>query len=360
MSALRGAPAHTRSRGPARSAARSVSAPFVSSTRAQITGEQSGGTGGLGWGWLRGTVRVDVATVRELLGRYLGEVIDQDHGARWYERLALVGTRGSAIAWAPRAAPVERELEVCFSITQGDCDALGFLQVAQLARELIDLGAHFTRADAYYDDRRRVVDPRVVLDAFRAGRCVTHMRKSSLIDDGEDGVTAYLGKRGKSEIFIRVYDKDAEQQVEVGTHGVRWEIQANDERAGWLVHLVLLAPQGQQAGRFAAALVGLVDFRERVGIQNGDRAPRLDWWQQLVADAAAARMRAVEVVDSLVKRARWVARQVAPTLGLLLLANEGDLGWLVAACKQGVRRLGRQQLALLEPELRPGWGLRAT
>lgn len=327
--------------------------PPLSNTGVQITGAGDRSPGALGWGWLQGTVRADLADVRALVSRYLGDVEQRDYGARWYECLARVGTRGSALAWCPRAAPESRASEVFVQVVQDDCDALGFDQVAALARELLALGFRCTRADAYYDDRQRHVGPRQVVAAFDAGQRVTHFEKRRLLDDGEDGATAYLGRLGQSDVVVRCYDKDAEQGTLQGEHGIRWEIQARKGRAEWLLRQVLLVDQEQRGQAFAEVLVGLVDFREREGERNGRRAPRLEWWAQLVGDVVAARWVAAKVVDSLARRVRWLRRQVAPTLALVLTAWGGDLSNLVAIAREGERRVTPGQWALLGERLRP-------
>ena len=103
------------------------------------------------------------------------------------------------------------------------------------------------------------------------------------------------------------------------------------------------------ADRPAAAILGLVrglvDFRERVGVANGDRAPLVDWWAAFIGAVDRVRLAIPARVDSIAKRAAWLVGQVAPALAQVHVAYGS--GWLRDLIAQGEDRLTpRQWLAV--------------
>lgn len=335
-----------------RGARSSVSAPPSGVTEVDLPGED-----GLGWGWLAFTVRTGLEAVRPLVAD-VGEWIQQPHGVQWYGSLAKIGAYGSVVQWDPGGAGPERANEVHVELVQSDCEALGWERLAELARQVVAMGGHFSRADSYFDDRARQVTPCQVIQAGRAGQYVGHVKKESITFNGscdqeEEASAVYVGSP-RSARRLRLYDKDRERRVPAGTHGYRWELQHRDEWADWLVQRVLLVPVEERGRAFAAAITGLIDFRDRQdGDVHGGRAPRLVWWQQFVGDVERARMAPIQVLDTLVRRMKWVRHQVAPSLALLFQASGGDLDWLMGLMHYGRRRLRPEHWALLEPALRP-------
>lgn len=327
-----------------------------------VTGVEVSKPGSQGWGWFQFTIPRGGLEVARPLVAAVGEWREQSHGLGWYQGWAKLGTRGSSVQWLPANAGPERVGEVHVMIVQGDCDALGWDWLAATARRVFGLGGHFSRADGYYDDRARRASADLVVAAGRAGRYVSHVRQENIRFEGtcaQDGPTGVYVGAPKSPRRLRVYDKDHErrragEQVPDGTYGYRWELQCRDEWADSLVRTVLLAPADERGRAFAAAVAGLIDFRDREdGGPHGDRAPRLAWWQELVGDVERARLAVAEAADSLMRRAKWFRKQVAPTLALILRACEGDLAWVLSVAQDGERRLRPEQWLLLRPELRP-------
>ncbi len=305
---------------------------------------------GVGLGWLQGTVkRVEPAEVVALLGAALGsEPEARAGGTRWYAESVTLGLHAMA-AWAPRSRP---ELgETYFEVRQTALDELGGVRALQLAALLQRLGAQFSRADGYYDDRARHAEPETVAEAFRRGDTLTHLRRMRTIREDvvsgqgagvvQDGATTYLGSP-KSGAMVRVYDKAAESGRPGA--GVRWELQVRGDQAKRFVTGAIGA--GDELGRYVLGCIcGLIDFRDRSGQERADRAPRLDWWAAIVADAQRVRLNGPARVDSLEKRAAWLRNQVGPTLALLWHAYGGH--WLNSVLQDGEARLTEADLRLL-------------
>ena len=257
-------------------------------------------------------------------------------GTRWYVESATVGLH-TLVAWTPRKPP--NATETYFEVRQSALDELGGVASLALAGKLLDARARFSRADGYLDDRGRQAEP--------AGYSRTHggVVTSSPISDGcrssgstrrdrdgqviPDGSTVYIGSP-KSEGMLRVYDKAAESgRVDAG---IRWELQVlRGAHAARFVTGAVAA--GNSLGAYVSGCIrGLVDFRDRSGQERGDRAPMLDWWAELVADAARVGLSGPARVDSLEKRGAWLSRQAAPSLALLAFAY--GAGWLDCSATQ--------------------------
>jgi hypothetical protein len=242
-------------------------------------------------------------------------------------------------------------VETYFEIRQSALDELGGAASLGLAADLRSAGARMSRADGYYDDRSRHAEPGMVAEAFRRRDALTHIRRgrgiSDLVPIGRDTgadrapATTYLGSP-KSAAMIRVYDKEAESGRSGA--GVRWELQVRGGHAGRFVAGAVAA--GDRLGSHVLACIrGLIDFRDRTGQERGDRAPLLDWWEAIVADAGRVPLSGPIRVDSLEKRGAWVERQVAPTLALLYFAFGAD--WLNHLLRSGEERLTEGERRLL-------------
>jgi hypothetical protein len=305
---------------------------------------------GAGLGWLEGTVkRVDPALVVACLASAIGaESQTRAGGTRWYLESVAVGPHALA-AWGPRKRP--DAVETHFLVPQTVLDEMGGSAALQLARDLQVIGGRFSRADGYYDDRRRHAEPGVVADAFERGDALTHIRcggaMRGLVPGSQEleacppGATTYLGSP-KSEARVRVYDKSAETGRDGA--GIRWEIQLRREHAVAFVAGAIEA--GDSLGRHVLGCIrGLVDFRDWSGRERGDRAPLLDWWAAIVADAERVGLNPPARDDSLAAKRAWLEGQVAPTLALVYYAH--GAGWLNDLLRNGEERLTEAAWRLL-------------
>lgn len=308
--------------------------PPVSSTGAEITPDPA-----VSLGWLQGTVRIDAPYLLGVLGQFFGAIEERGYGLQWYRRSATVGAEvyGVRVGWEPRSEASERD-ECLFVIPQGALDVLGWEVGGRLARHLFAMGARFSRVDVAYDDYRRVVDPVTVYEAFEAGRCVTHTRFGRLVGDTKGGATAYIGSR-QSAAMVRVYRKWVEAADP--SQGVRWEAELKGERSGEALRFVLDASSPGVA--FMSLVRGVVDFRERVGVANGDRAPLVEWWASLIDGAGRAVYRAAVKVMTVARQAAWLRRQVAPGLAWVV-ATLGD-EWFAGLLHEGRERAARKPVA---------------
>jgi hypothetical protein len=293
----------------------------------------------LGIGWLQGTLRGSIDECRDRLTSVLGRWEERDGGTKWYRRSASLGDLGAMLAWEPRGS-ANRPNEILVIVPQSSLDVLGWDAGVELYGLLVDvLGLRVSRLDLYYDDAERVVDPRAVLDAINDGRAVTHARYTRAVSDSNDGWTTYVGRRS-SEQMLRCYRKWAESGDD--TAGVRWELELRGPRAVAVSEAVLTSEAPARA--FWGVLRGFIDFRERVGVQNGDRAPLVDWWARLIGSADRVVLATARRVESLHRRMQWLIRQAAPALASVMVAH-GEV-WIAQLLDDGVRRMRPRDWAM--------------
>ena len=329
--------------------ARGAAAPPMGNTGVQMTG--------VGLGWLQGTVRrkAPERVVELLRGAVGAEPEGRGGGTHWYAESVRVGPH-ALVAWEPRRRP--EAAETYFEVHQTGLDELGGARSLRLAADLHEAGARYTRVDGYYDDHARHAEPPTVAEAFRRGLAVSHIRRVRELreyvlakgkeDAWPDGATTYLGSP-TSEAMVRIYDKAAESgRVDAG---VRWEVQMRRRRAEVFAAGAVTAGEG--LGAYVLGCIrGLVDFRARAGVVHGDRAPLIDWWAAIVADAARVGLNKPAKVDTLEQRAVWLERQAAPSLALLWIAYGSD--WLNELLLSGEGRLSEAQRRLLTVRCRTG------
>jgi Replication initiation factor len=296
----------------------------------------------VGLGWLSVTMRADRPTERgHLVRQVLHAVGDvgrvREHGLKGYPQ-ALDVLTGSAVGWTD-----ERPTEVHLTLKQSDCSWERFDAVMAIATAAAN--CKVTRLDLNVDDLGRRVRPLEVLAAYRGGDVVSRLQKSS--DGsvyGRDGrilqESVYLGALG-GDRSLNVYDKDLERAnvtgkpVELGTHGIRWELRLRDERATRAAGE--LNSSRKNAVHFWRLVLGLVDFRTRsADRQHGSRrTARAPWFAELVGDLEREPVYSQRVPEDPWTRAwrlrRWIVSVAAP----LAEVAEVEPEWFVRELLRG-------------------------
>ena len=295
----------------------------------------------VGVDWLAFTLKGQrVAEVKRLLAGYLaGEFVDLEHGGKRYQRMA-VGTGGTKLYWSPRRDDVHVEMPG---------KAVGSLSEAKL-RGLMLAGNTFgkvTRVDLCADDFGHVIQPRQVYDAADSAVTHTDRDKWEMRESRDGGATCYIGSRSSRQ-FLRVYNKAAQSGGH--TDSIRWELEFKKEAAEF-VSTRLVGEDWRVV--LSEHLVQLVDFRERLSGQRGDRSRRLEWFEAIVGAAAKAKMRHARPARTLEEVEAWLKQQVAPTLATVVEGHGGDLGYVVDLLEDGRRRQKARHRALLASAATP-------
>ncbi len=289
----------------------------------------------VGVDWLAFTVKGQgVDDVKGLLSGYLaGDFVDLEHGGKRYQRMA-VGTGGAKVYWSPGRDDVHVEMPG---------RAVGSLSEAQLRGLLLVAGTlgKATRVDLCADDFAHVVQPRHVYDAAASAVTHTDRDKWEMWESREGGATCYIGSRSSRQ-FLRVYNKAAQSGGR--TDSIRWELEFKKDAAEFVSRRLVREDWG---AIFCEHLVQVVDFRDRVPGKRGDRTRRVGWFEAIVGDAAKARMRLPQPVQTLEGTKAWMKQQMGPTLSIIVEADGGDLDYVMELLQDGRKRQKPRHRALL-------------
>lgn len=218
----------------------------------------------------------------------------------------------------------------------------------------------FTRLDGAIDDIAyegqqpyftlnklyRKVREGAVRTRFKRGKYV----QSLLLEDGTSlGETLYFG-REQSDIQIRFYEKDFERldagkELEEGI--IAWnrtEIQCRRDRAQ---ALALYIVNSDDIGKvLAGALRNYIEFCIKQKDTNKSRWPVCRWWEDFLGDVEKLRLTMIAPDKTVERVMRWIERSVAPSLGMIFAAHDGDMDLIMKIIADGMDRMTREQIAL--------------
>lgn len=210
-------------------------------------------------------------------------------------------------------------------------------------------GGHLTRVDIALDERQGLLDMAVIQAKLEAGEyrsaakfwmSETSGRKRAEVA----GRTIYLG-RPSSDTRLRIYDKAAEQNV-TGPW-VRVELQLRRERADQAFKRYLQYGESQWLGLMRRQL----DFVEPSTTDtNVSRWAVSAWWLTLMENAQHVKLSIGKAVQTVEAIARWLYRQVAPSLALLVEVRGQSTDVAYELWENGKARWNPVQRALLACE----------
>ena len=193
---------------------------------------------------------------------------------------------------------------------------------------VIKSGGHFSRGDGAADDfqghftvdmvRQKVLSSEVKtlfkdvdnLQKYALGKTTTLK-----------GETLYFGSK-KSDVMIRIYDKAKQQGVDYFWNRV--EVQMRNERADSFFRQIA---EGRRLGALMfGVLKQYLNFTERSADTNKARWAVSEWWSGFLGDVEKLRLTIEKARRSINDVARWVERQVAPSLALLKKAFGSSYG----------------------------------
>jgi len=223
------------------------------------------------------------------------------------------------------------------------------------------LGAEgsFTRVDLAIDDHKgfwkmKTIEKKVskgeVVSKFRTAKSVREYR----LEDGEAlGETIYFGA-STSRLKLRLYDKRKQLHEKKGVDldnlpevWNRVEMEFRDERAQMASHLIA---EGWPVGRILkGVLKHYVRFVVKAkGERNKSRWRTAAWWEKFLDNVEPIRLtKKAEMEASVERRIEWLYKQVAPTLALVLRAEEGEMTVFYNMIKEGEKRLGPKEKMMI-------------
>ena len=206
-------------------------------------------------------------------------------------------------------------------------------EVNNKAENLINMLTHedlsFTRIDLALDIKDNSIEFKQLLEYLKNNHVVTRFKKYKYVVEkqiGEDeqqtlGETIYFGSRS-SNIFVRIYDKAKQMQVEGSW--IRIEIVYKDDHAN---ALALYIAQGKQnlGVLFSKTLNNYIRFVEKSNDSNKRRWKTADFWARILEDSGRLKLSFKgEEVDPK-RTADWFKTKVAPSIAFLNLYWGGDM-----------------------------------
>ena len=141
-----------------------------------------------------------------------------------------------------------------------------------------------TRLDMAFDDHTGILDIDVLRDDTDDHMYVSRSRTWK-VEYGSFGTTIYHGSP-KSDMYIRIYDKAAERDLE-NVHWIRVEMQMRDEIAAGFIDGLMIHPVGDQ---FRGVLHNYLRYVQDPGVDtNMSRWPMTKYWSDLIQGIAQIR-----------------------------------------------------------------------
>jgi hypothetical protein len=276
----------------------------------------------MGVHWFAGVTRLhSAAAVLDMLSDFLAApVVPRSRGGYGYGCSAGVG--GASVYWSSDRADV-------FVVLPGEvCEVLGVVDLVALA-SLADLEPS-SRIDLAWDIAGLPVAQ--VAGSWHGGDVVTRAHRDSWQDhQNAEGRTFYMGSRASGRM-ARVYDRRGPTRLEMEWKG---------ERAVLLWRRLLAVAEDGWSAEAMSELRAFVDFRDRSSGVRPDFCPLLPWWDEVTAGADRSCTCIPREARTLEDLQRWLHRQVAPVLALVLDASsdpELDLAGLIGPGRERYSR----------------------
>lgn len=194
---------------------------------------------------------------------------------------------------------------------------------------------HLTRFDIALDDFGcKYFSVADIAHYFNTGHVSSKFRKYQEIKENDiltgecTGHTVNVGKR-TSEVFLRIYDKQIEQNKKRKDNNqplldfpwVRWELEFKDGRANAVADALI----NQQ--NLGSVFVGVLSNYVRIicfDDSNRSRCSSIDLWLEFIGNAEKLRLYVPKPERTLNEKMTWLYKQVAPTIAAITLVDGGD------------------------------------
>lgn len=217
----------------------------------------------------------------------------------------------------------------------------------------------FTRIDLALDDFKGYFSVKTLIRKIKRKECISKFKKGKREEDldlGEgstEGETLYIGRQ-TSRVRIRFYNKKQEvlSEQEISPENlpdvwIRTEIQLRQERAQTVAHLLTETEIGLiQMG----ILKYYIRFLKKGKDKNKARWKTAPFWEKFLKGIEPVKLaeKKKEVFSSVSRRMSWLRKQVAPSLALILEAEDGDMKQIYSLIREGNKRLKAKDLAMIQ------------
>ena len=236
--------------------------------------------------------------------------------------------------------------------------------VKSLFQRISELG-HITRLDLAIDNKKDIYySVRQLKEVLDLKRFVSKWRNWKFVEEKETngvctGRTIYMGSR-TSEIMLRVYDKELEQNKKypepdninhVNYRWVRWELELKDERANMVINHFL---SGNSIGSIAVGILSNYLRIINIDDSNKSRCSSTSSWESFINNVASLRLYISHADKTIDMKKEWLIRQCAPTIAGVIMANNGDFSFISECIDAHAMRMNKK-LRDLVSAVNPDW-----
>lgn len=205
------------------------------------------------------------------------------------------------------------------------------------------------------EDIRAFLDRQEVVSKFRKFRDVYE----STLGSECTGHTVYLGSR-QSEIMLRIYDKQLEQNQKAATEEdripdkwVRWEMELKNDRANIAADFLI---QRKELGEIIMEIFNNYIRLIVLDDSNRSRCSSNPLWEKFVGAVGKLRLFVEESKKSIMDKKHWLIRQCLPTIAGVIIADGGSFDIITQHFEDAVIRMSGS-LRQLVTEANPEWQL---
>lgn len=244
-----------------------------------------------------------------------------------------------------------------FGTTAYNTESFDLTVFCDLLRAILENSGQITRLDLAIDDiGTQFFSVSELRSILLSGAFVSKFRKWKDFSKHENGKgiigeTLYLGSRS-SDVYLRVYDKQQEQNEKLLSNGsapleytwVRWEFELKRQRAQSAVAHFL---DGKDVASLA---VGILSNYMRLIESDNTRKGRctvLDKWQRFIDGIANIRLYVPAPEKTLATTCRWLMKQVAPSIAVVVASSGGALDFIQELASSGFGRLKPHHYAMI-------------
>lgn len=211
-------------------------------------------------------------------------------------------------------------------------------------------GGKLTRIDLAMDDTSgKVIKFDNLVKDITAANVITRWKdnteiiKRSNSDSSKQGHTINVGS-GASRIYMRIYNKALEQKQE----GVwnRIELEIKKEYAEQIQQLLTTENVGQLMAKIMNNYIRIVEPNEND--KNKSRWKTKPYWERIIKTTEKQKLTRLSVEKTVDTTKDWIRKQIAPSLALVTINDDGNLDFLVQQVIQGQTRLKERHIKMLK------------
>lgn len=226
------------------------------------------------------------------------------------------------------------DVSMPYVLSQYMLKVLSFGHFTRIDVAIDDLGVNYFSVDEIY----KYFDDELVSSKFK----VWDSNKGSTLDGKLRGFTVYAGSR-ESDVFLRIYDKMLEQEINLPW--VRWEFEIKHAKADVFAKQVI---DNNNIGELA---FGLLNEYMRIIIPTSTRKTRcktLPKWDDFIGNVKKTKLSVSPTAKSYEKKIKWFKKQCLPTLSGIIYAKGGDISFLGDSLELSFERLTAKDRILFE------------